>query len=53
MPNALYGSHNIAAMNVRRHLNFNYGDQGMRLERLSSRLRINRASDDAAGLSVS
>ena len=53
MPNALNVSHNIPAMNVRRHLNINSGDQRMRLERLSSGLRINTASDDAAGLSVS
>jgi len=39
-------------MNSRRRLNANNQDLGIRLERLSSGLRINRASDDAAGLSV-
>jgi len=39
-------------MNSRRRLNANNQDLGTRLERLSSGLRINRASDDAAGLSV-
>ena len=53
MPNALNVSHNISAINVRRHLNINSADQGTRLERLSSGLRINNADDDAAGLSVS
>ncbi|MFC1525853.1 flagellin [Candidatus Latescibacterota bacterium] len=53
MPNALNVNHNIPAMNVRRHLNINSGDQGTRLERLSSGLRINNADDDAAGLAVS
>jgi len=53
MPNALNVINNIPAMNVRRHLGLNNNDQGLRLERLSSGLRINNASDDAAGLSVS
>lgn len=53
MPNALNVNHNISAINVRRHLNFNSNDQGTRLERLSSGIRINSAADDAAGLSVS
>ncbi|MEC8646764.1 MAG: flagellin, partial [Candidatus Latescibacterota bacterium] len=43
---------NIAAINSRRQLNANNRDLGTRLERLSSGLRINRAADDAAGLSV-
>lgn len=46
-------SNNIAAINTRRHLNFNNRDLGLRLERLSSGLRINSAKDDAAGLSIS
>jgi flagellin len=33
-------------------MNANFRDQGIRLERLSSGLRVNRAADDAAGLSV-
>ena len=45
-------NNNIAAMNARRNMNANFRDQGVRLERLSSGLRINRAADDAAGLSV-
>ncbi len=46
-------NHNVAAMNVRQHMNINNGDLGTRLERLSSGLRINGADDDAAGLVVS
>ena len=46
-------SHNIAALNTRRHMNINHKDLGTRLERLSSGLRVNRAADDAAGLSIS
>jgi flagellin len=45
-------NNNIAAMNSRRRLNANNRDLNTRLERLSSGLRINRAADDAAGLSV-
>lgn len=53
MPNALNVNHNIAALNVRRHLNTNSGDQSTRLERLSSGMRINSSEDDASGLSIS
>ena len=45
-------NNNIAAMNSRRRLNANNRDLNVRLERLSSGLRVNRAADDAAGLSV-
>ena len=45
-------NNNIAAINTRRQLNINNRDLSTRLERLSSGLRINRAADDAAGLSV-
>jgi flagellin len=45
-------NNNIAAINSRRHLNANNRILGQRLERLASGLRINRAADDAAGLSV-
>lgn len=45
-------NNNIAAINSRRHLNANTKTLGIRLERLSSGLRVNRAADDAAGLSV-
>lgn len=44
---------NMPAINVRRQLNINNRDLKTRIERLSSGLRINRAADDAAGLSVS
>ena len=45
-------NNNISAMNSRRRMNVNNEDLGKRLERLSSGLRLNRAADDAAGLSV-
>ncbi|MBM3278024.1 MAG: flagellin [Candidatus Handelsmanbacteria bacterium] len=45
-------NNNIAAINTRRRLNANNRDLNLRLERLSSGLRVNRAADDAAGLSV-
>ena len=44
---------NIPAINVRRILNINNRDLKTRIERLSSGLRVNRAADDAAGLSIS
>ena len=44
---------NVPAINVRRILGINNRDLKTRIERLSSGLRINRAADDAAGLSVS
>ena len=46
-------NHNIAAMNTWRQLTGNNGATGKSLEKLSSGLRINRAGDDAAGLSIS
>ncbi|MBG9544715.1 hypothetical protein ABE29_18715 [Cytobacillus firmus] len=46
-------NHNIAALNAYRHLNNNQMQTSKTLERLSSGLRINRASDDAAGLAIS
>ena len=45
-------NNNIAALNAGRRLNANNRDLNLRLERLSSGLRINRAADDAAGLSI-
>ena len=45
-------NNNIAAINASRRLNANNRDLSIRLERLSSGLRVNRAADDAAGLSV-
>ena len=50
---AMIVNHNIMAMNTRRHLGMNSQGLAVRLERLSSGLRINRAADDASGLSVS
>lgn len=44
---------NVPAFNAHRHLSRNDVQLGRSLERLSSGLRINRASDDAAGLSIS
>ena len=41
---------NIAAMNSYRNLTVTEGQMGKSLEKLSSGFRINRASDDAAGL---
>ena len=43
---------NISAINAGRHLNANNRTLGVKLERLASGLRVNRASDDAAGLAV-
>ena len=45
-------NNNIVAINSRRHLNTNTKNLATRLERLSSGLRVNRAADDAAGLSI-
>jgi flagellin len=44
---------NIAAMNAQRNLGINDSAMSKSLERLSSGFRINKASDDAAGLSIS
>lgn len=46
-------NNNIIALNTRRQLMINNRELATRIERLSSGLRINRAADDAAGLSVS
>ncbi|MDA0747805.1 MAG: flagellin [bacterium] len=46
-------NNNIIAINTRRQLMINNRELSKRIERLSSGLRINRAADDAAGLSVS
>ena len=45
--------HNIQAMNANRQLGVVTGAQGKSTEKLSSGYRINRAADDAAGLSIS
>jgi flagellin len=46
-------NHNMSAIFAERQLKFNYSDVGKDMEKLSSGLRINRASDDASGLAVS
>ena len=45
--------HNLQAMNANRQLNITTGAQGKSTEKLSSGYKINRAADDAAGLSIS
>jgi flagellin len=46
-------NHNLNAMNAHRQLGMNTVNAGKSMEKLSSGLRINRAGDDAAGLSIS
>jgi len=46
-------NNNITALNATRNLNRSSMGLGKSLERLSSGLRINRAADDASGLSIS
>jgi len=46
-------NNNIMALNAHRQLGVNSTNQTKSLEKLSSGLRINRAADDAAGLSIS
>lgn len=46
-------NHNLSAMNAQRQMAINSGNTGKAIEKLSSGLRINRAGDDAAGLSIS
>ena len=45
--------HNVTAMNANRMLNVTTSSQAKSTEKLSSGYRINRAADDAAGLSIS
>ena len=45
--------HNMQAMNANRMLNVTTGAQSKSTEKLSSGYRINRAADDAAGLTIS
>jgi len=45
-------NNNISAINSRRNLNRNNRELSTKLERLASGLKLNRAADDAAGLSV-
>lgn len=46
-------NHNITALNTHRQLGSATNAQANSMEKLSSGLRINKASDDAAGLSIS
>ena len=46
-------NNNLAANNTYRSLNATQNDLSKSLEKLSTGLRINRAGDDAAGLSIS
>ncbi|WLF68544.1 flagellin [Clostridium septicum] len=46
-------NHNMNAMNAHRNMATNTVATGKSMEKLSSGLRINRAGDDAAGLSIS
>jgi flagellin len=46
-------NHNLNAMNSHRQLGANTVNAGKSMEKLASGLRINRAGDDAAGLSIS
>jgi len=45
--------HNLTAMNTQRQLNITTGVQSKVTEQLSSGYKINRAADDAAGLTIS
>lgn len=46
-------NNNLMAMNAHRSLGINVGAGAKTMEKLSSGLRVNRAGDDAAGLSIS
>jgi len=46
-------NHNLMAMNTHRQLSINNENTSKSVEKLSSGYRINRAGDDAAGLSIS
>ena len=50
---ALRVNNNVAALNAYRNLTVSEGQMSKSLEKLSSGFRINRAADDAAGLSIS
>ncbi len=51
--NRMIINHNISAQNTHRQLGVNTGNLSKNVEKLSSGYRINRAADDAAGLSIS
>lgn len=44
--------HNITSMNSIRNMNISFNALGKSIQGLNSGLRINRAEDDAAGLSI-
>ena len=46
-------NHNMMAMNSHRAGQVNSGGMGKSIEKLSSGMKVNRAGDDAAGLSIS
>jgi flagellin len=46
-------NHNLQAINAHRQLGINNSNQSKSLEKLASGYRVNRAGDDAAGLSIS
>lgn len=46
-------NHNLPAVNTHRNMGLNNAAASKNMEKLSSGLRINRAADDAAGLSIS
>ncbi|MCI8872352.1 MAG: flagellin [Lachnospiraceae bacterium] len=50
---AMIVQHNLTAMNSNRQLGITTGSQAKSSEKLSSGYRINRAGDDAAGLTIS
>ena len=50
---AMVVQHNLTAMNANRQLGITTGAQAKSSEKLSSGYRINRAGDDAAGLTIS
>lgn len=45
--------HNMEAANAQRQYKINVGEKSSTVEKLSSGYRINRAADDAAGLTIS
>ena len=45
--------HNLTAMNANRQLGITTGQQAKSSEKLSSGYKVNRAADDAAGLTTS
>jgi flagellin len=51
--NIMVVQHNLTAMNANRNLGITTSAQAKQTEKLSSGYRINRAADDAAGLSIS